>query len=189
MKMKLLPTALLAVLSGATVSQASATMCQPYTMQQEKQIHFSATNCHAFSGSKALKTNQSGALYNMNQEGDYNDNLYGHSYIYCPITQQFSDNIHAAEVAVSDASSEHDVVCQLGQTQYTQKGFATYWGSKAKSSGSGNQVITSHKARGEQVKSQNSNTFVTCALPPQDIADAKASSLNAYVISQRQTAR
>ena len=187
MKIKQIPITLLTILSSAFVSQAAATICQPYTMEHEKQIHFSATNCHAFSGSKALKTNQSGSLFNVNQEGDYNDNLYGHSYIYCPITEQFSDNIQAAEVAVSDASDQHDVVCQLGQTQYTERGFATYWGSKARSTGNGDQVITSHQAQIRKKSNGNTNTFVTCALPPQDIADAKASSLNAYVVSQRQS--
>lgn len=161
--------------SHAVICMATQAPVSPETM-------YLANNCQYFSGSKELRLNRSGELYNYNTQGSYNDQMYGQSYIYCPI---MSDNanpgVTAAKITVSDVNQHQDVVCQLGSSRYTQKGFSAHWGKLTKSGRYGKQTLVAETDTSD-VGQHMENNFITCSLPPQDSKDNKASSLIAYSV-------
>ncbi len=162
-------------------AHSQAIICMAKQFQLTSQTHYSATNCQYFSGSKALRVGQSGSLYNYDQYGDYNDQMYGHSYIYCPIVASGdAKDIVSADISVSDVNKKHDVVCQMGQSVNTTKGYAAYWGRKTQSTGYGEQTISANNAVSEHADMKNA--FIACSLPPQDEKDKEASSMLAYSV-------
>lgn len=174
------------VLLGASASfSANAVICLAKQYELPVQNIYSATNCHYFSGSKELRINRSGSLFNYNLQGNYDDQLQGHSFIYCPIIlEESGSKIESAQIAVSDLNTSEDIVCQMGQSQYTKNGFAAYWGATAKSQSYGKQHLVSQNAnRTDEISMPNS--FITCSLPPQDHKDKQASSLIAYSVKRK----
>lgn len=183
MKIRLSKLSLVAAALAWVSSDAMAIICLAKQFETQQTTNYSASNCQYFSGSKQLRVNRSGAIANFSEQGDFNDQLYGHSYIYCPILGDESpNNIQTAQISVSDMNKQHDVVCQMGQSQYTKKGFAAYWGSTAKSTEYGKQVISASKNSLKGYANEMPNAFITCSLPPQDSVDDKASSLTHYAV-------
>lgn len=170
----------------ATIN-ANAIICLPDEPDSRGALQFSAINCSYFAGSKALKFNRNGSLYNFNQEGDYQDQLSGNSFVFCPIVGALdSSDIVATKIAVADLNQKQDVVCQMGQSQYRTTGFSAYWGSTSKSKHTGNQTITTANTRPE-MRISNSSTFISCSLPPQDNQNENASALMAYTVMTDKT--
>ena len=167
-----------------TSAQAGAVICLANNTQPSPKELYLANNCHYFSGSKELRLDRSGALFNYNNHGDYLDQLSGSSFIYCPILDEKSFNGYlSAEIQVSDLNQQQDVVCQLGKSSYTTTGFAAYWGETASSTEVGSQTLKTKSLSSAHSKSMP-NSFITCSLPPQNNADQKASSLMAYTVSK-----
>ncbi|BDX06604.1 hypothetical protein [Planctobacterium marinum] len=179
---KIVKTNLLLLLFAST--QADAIICLANNTQPSPKELYLANNCHYFSGSKELRMDRSGALFNYNNRGDYLDQLSGSSYIYCPILDDKNfDGYLSAEIQVSDLNQQQDVICQLGKSSYTEKGFAAYWGETASSNRVGAQTLKTKSLAATRSKSMP-NSFITCSLPPQNDADQKASSLMAYTVSK-----
>lgn len=182
--MKLTKTLLAMTLSSCFSGSSYAVICMANQVDVSPKTLYLANNCQHFSGSKELRLNKSGALFNYNMKGNYSDQLYGSSYIYCPILTDDGDkDVSKAEIKVADLNSRHDVVCQLGKSQYTSSGFSAYWGKLAKSEEVGEQTLVAATTSAEKSKSMP-NSFITCSLPPQDSNDDNASSLVAYSVKQ-----
>lgn len=175
-----------AIAIGTFSTSAGAVICLAKNVQTPAKHYYLANNCQYFSGSKALRLNRTGALFNYNNRGDYNDQLHGSSFIYCPISADSVDAGHnvSAEIKVTDLNKEHDVICQMGKSSYTNKGFAAYWGETTKSSSVGEQTLKTVSRNASDVITMP-NSFITCSLPPQDREDQKASSLVAYTVNAR----
>lgn len=166
-------------------SDAFAVICLANNVRSTTQELYLANNCQYFSGSKELRLNRSGALFNYNNSGDYQDQISGNSFIYCPILGDTKANTHmSAEIKVSDLNQQQDVVCQMGKSSYTKNGFAAYWGETARSKQVGEQTITTASQMSKHASAMP-NSFITCSLPPQNNGDQKASSLVAYTVSKQ----
>lgn len=185
MKKSLLP-----IISAITIStfssSASAVICLAKNVQAPPKQLYLANNCRYFSGSKELRLDRSGALFNYNNRGDYHDQLNGNSFIYCPILADALENDNvSAEIKVADLNKQQDVICQMGKSSYTNTGFAAYWGETTRSQSTGVQTLKTKSRVSSHAKSMP-NSFITCSLPPQDNQDQKASSLVAYSVNSKE---